>query len=253
MKNRFKMTKEQIATILFGLVLQAYLLYPWIRTEIGNYNVCTFLIGAWKEGGFEAFFHRCFPKGMELLPETALTVLIGICGMLFVFMFLEQVLILSSVVCSFFRIAPRILSTISCLMTVVMCIGWSSNVLNGGRIKGVTNSDIVSKFTFGYPFLMILITGVWFISIRVMGEWDEASKKVHEERRLKKAYRKERKRRLKFPGRYCRLHYRILWKNLWHNKKDYFFLLAHGNLISTVSVFRSRNVEYAPQKHRSAK
>lgn len=230
MKNRLKMTKEQTANVLFGVVLQIYLLYPWIHTNVGNYNVCTYLLGALRKGSFTDFFNECFPKGIELMPESALSVLIGISGLLFLFMFIEQVLIFCSIICSFFRIAPRILSTISSLMTVIMCIVWSSNVLDGGRLEGVNNVDIVSRFTFIYPFIMIFITGIWFIAIRTMGEWDEAAKRAHEERRAKKEYRKERKRRLKFPGHYCRLYYRVLWKNLWNNRKDYIFLLLAGTL-----------------------
>lgn len=227
MKHKFSVTKEQFVTIFFGVILQVYLLYPWIRTAAGNYNVCTFLAGAWKEGGFADFFNKCFPKGTELMPETALGVLTGFCGMLFAIMLVEQILILSAVVCSFFKTAPRILSSVSSILTVFMCIAWSSDVLNHG---GASNADVVSKFVFGYPFLMIPITGLWFMSIRIMGEWDEASKRAQEERIARKAYRKERKRRLKFPGRYCRFHYRILWKNLWYNRKDYLFLLLSGTL-----------------------
>lgn len=236
MKNKRSMTKEQVATILFGIVLQVYLLYPWIRTELGNYNVCTFLIGAWKEGSFADFFHRCFPKGMELMTTPELTTTIIFCGALFGCMLVEQILILSSVICSFFRMAPRILSTLSSILTVAMCMPWAEIGFYGVGTDGVSSADIISNVTFSYPFLMILITGVWFITIRIMGEWDEASKKAHEERLAKKAYRKERKRRLKFPGRYCRFHYQILWKNLWYNRKDYFFVLLAG-IISVMFLF----------------
>ncbi len=242
MKHKLSITKEQIATILFGLVLQVYLLYPWIRTEIGNYNVCTFLWGAFREGSFTDFVCRCFPKGIEHLTEAELSVMIIFCGILFGCMLIEQILILSSVICSFFQMAPRILSTISSILTVVMCMPWAEVGFVGVRPDGVTTGDgintagAISKAMFVYPFFMILITGVWFISIRIMGVWDEASKKAHEERMAKKAYRKERKRRLKFPGRYCRLHYRVLWKNLWHNQKDYFFLLLAG-IVSVLFIF----------------
>lgn len=236
MKNKRSMTKEQMATILFGVVLQVYLLYPWIHTEAGNYNVCTFLLGAWKEGSFIGFFHQCFPQGMELLTKPALDMLLVFCSILFGSMLLEQILILSSMICSVFRIAPRILSTVSSILTVVMCMPWVENAFPGEGLGGVSNADIISHATFNYPFFMILISGVWFIAIRVVGEWDEASKKANEERRMKKAYRKERKRRLKFPGRYCRLHYWVLWKNLRYNQKDYAFLLLAG-IVSALFLF----------------
>ena len=47
---------------------------------------------------------------------------------------------------------------------------------------------------------------------------------MHKDREERKAYRQERRRRLYFPGRYSRLYYQILWKDLKYRFKDMMFL-----------------------------
>ena len=88
------------------------------------------------------------------------------------------------------------------------------------------------KFS-GHLLIFTLIAGLLRpdYCIQSFGSWKHGTRRTdahRKEQEAKRFYRQERKRRLRFPGHYCRLLYRVLWKDMRYRRKDisYLFLSA---------------------------
>lgn len=88
----------------------------------------------------------------------------------------------------------------------------------------VGNREILGTLTCYYPYFAVIAAGILYLVIRALEAWDESARRVEAEREARRAYRKERKRRLRFPGHYSGLFYRILWKDLKYRFRDMAFL-----------------------------
>ena len=75
-----------------------------------------------------------------------------------------------------------------------------------------------------------------FLGVKIIEEWDDASK-AEKVRRLKEKYEKaERKQHLRFEGKYSVLFYKVIWHDLRYNLRNYHILVLSGSLIA-VSAF----------------
>ena len=94
----------------------------------------------------------------------------------------------------------------------------------------VGNREILGTLTCYYPYFAVIAAGILYLVIRALEAWAESARRVEAEREARRAYRKERKRRLRFPGHYSGLFYRILWKALKYRWKDMAFLFLSAFL-----------------------
>ena len=102
------------------------------------------------------------------------------------------------------------------LVLVILAVGLMTD-LGYGAYAQTDQGDLVSVFPgqiLGFYSLFIVLAGVWILAGKMFETWDETARIVKQEREQKELYRKERKKRLYFPGRYSKLYYAILWKDL---------------------------------------
>ena len=79
----------------------------------------------------------------------------------------------------------------------------------------------MGRTAYMYPMIVLMVAGITFLGAAMIEQWKEATIEESERQERIRAYKKERKRRLKFEGRYSRLFYQIIWKNFCYNKKEY--------------------------------
>ncbi len=84
----------------------------------------------------------------------------------------------------------------------------------------VGNREILGTLTCYYPYFAVIAAGILYLVIRALEAWDESAEESKRSGR-RDGDRKERKRRLRFPGHYSGLFYRILWKDLKYLMEGY--------------------------------
>lgn len=111
----------------------------------------------------------------------------------------------------------------------------------------VGNREILGTLTCYYPYFAVIAAGILYLVIRALEVWDESARRVEAEREARRAYRKERKRRLRFPGHYSGLFYRILWKDLKYRWKDMAFLFLSAFCLPCFSSWGLGSIKTFPE------
>ena len=219
-------TKSGFRWILLatGLLVQAYYLWPWIRGEEHTYNSITYLMAVIRKGGAAVLMQEEFPLSLELggnLPAFA-----GQFVLVAVLLTLSQALCIIAVIGGMngfrYKFCSAAAAVIGCaLMYIAEVIVSPGDVMVGKK-------EILGTFTYFYPYCGVIAAGLLYTVVRLLEAWDEADRRHRKEQEAKRFYRQERKRRLRFPGHYCRLLYRVLWKDMRYRRKDisYLFLSA---------------------------
>lgn len=239
MKKEAKVTKVQIVNIFMAIVIGIYFFVPWLETEDGKFNVITYLMRVYTHGFPEAFRQTFFNGiGGELTGGVA-----G--GTVFTAQLFYYLMLLSAIV----QCAVCVYVITSCLghqrIKLLSISAWiygvffvffyfqsleSITFLQDGTGISIPTSVHV------YCLLLAALVFVWILLVKMLEQWDTAATKAKEERIKRIEDKKERRRRLAFAGRYSKLYYRVLWKDLLYRKKDFLFLVL-AELLCTVFLF----------------
>lgn len=229
-----KRNKGDIIIICLASIAQIYFFYPWIRGSEKCYTGITYLVAIIRQGSAVELLKREFPRCIELGGN------LGVLSVLFSSIVL---LVVAAQVLSFTVLIGilkgRYLRLCSALMLFLEVVCFTMVGINASPEMGagfVSNAEILTGTSFYYPYFMMPIGAILFLVMRAVEAWDEAAKRVREEREEKKAYRKERRKRLHFPGHYSKLYYQILWKDLMFRWKDMIFLFV-SVLLSGIFIF----------------
>lgn len=82
----------------------------------------------------------------------------------------------------------------------------------------------------GYVGVLLIVEGAVFIGSKLIEQLNEANREAKELRARDRAFRKDRKRRLKFKGRYSSLFYHIIRENCSSRWSDYITFIAAGSI-----------------------
>ncbi len=223
-----RITKIKTINIAIGILAQIYFLVPWLNSGTKRYNAFTYILKGYKEG-FEQLFRGAFLSGYtgELpggiaggvkFSEQLFSVLMGI--LLFL-----QILVFIYTVASCLGYQWTKILTVSVWILGIMLAFFYYQTLEGASSLPEGMELSIPMSVYGY-FLIFAVGGfIWMMLIKMTEQWDEATKRAKEERVQRKLDKQERKRRLAFPGKYCGLYYRVIWKDLSYRKKDFLFLL----------------------------
>lgn len=211
--------KRRVLDILLGLSVLAAYFFPWIETASTKFNTYEYLKRMWESEDIHALYVADFPYIVEnfvfgdsehqfipILFQIVL-ILISVCA----------VLAALGILVSIFTRQPGAFGILGVVISMIAAVGWVSFSL----MRDLTKLDAC-------PFIFLGIEFVWFVLARMTDEWGEATRKNKESREA----RKERKRRLRFPGRYSRLYYHMMWKNLRRQWSDSLILALSCILIS---------------------
>ena len=231
MKQMAKKTKKQKLDVVMGILLQLYLFLPWIVTEKGHASIHQYLLWIWNQKDPVQVYHRAFLKDMTEPPENAETIAVW---------FLTAALILLGIQIG--ELVHLFLSVRGKRYPYLQPLGWLVMFIITGMLFqiGVMNISLadeqmvflVPTEVCAYLSGFLALDGVWYLAGKAAEQWDEASRRAKEEQERKKWYRKERKKRLRFPGRYSYLYYEILWKSFRHRWRDFSFVFLAVFLVA---------------------
>ncbi len=78
--------------------------------------------------------------------------------------------------------------------------------------------------------ILLVMVGATFIGCRLLESYDEEAQRARKLRERDKAFRRDRKRRLRFKGRYSSLFYHIIWENCRGRLGDYITFIVAGSM-----------------------
>ena len=213
--KKSRMTADRKIDIIAGLAVQILCFIPWIESGGSKYPAFLYFIRMIESGGAQNLVVKEIP---EALPASAVIFQAE----------LVMLLIIQAVGLIQFLVSLRkknnTLLTGGILVLSVAVFYISGNTPAGQHYMG--------QFAYLYPITMMGVCSIWFLGTKMLAEWDEASRQEKERRAAEEEFRKERKRRLKFEGKYSKLFYRIIWKNFRYNWKEYSMFLSSTILVS---------------------
>lgn len=218
-KKRTGLVKNQWVDLVMSIFSQVYFLFPWIRTENGNYNAVMYLARAFWRNDFSGMLRADFP-GIRLLERNdvqGIVILFRLMLWIMLAVWLMSILIL---VLTILGKQIRWLLPVMNVTAIIPNYFWTVSVS--------WTEDILPVILLLYPMSLILLNGIWLVAEKMAEAWDEAARNKREEDERKRLYKKERKRRLHFPGRYSRLYDKVLWKDLRFRWRDVCFLFLAG-------------------------
>lgn len=221
-ENMVKQSKvSKIVILVIGTLVQIYFSFPWIRGEEHTYIGLTYLLTVFREDATKVIT-REFPLSLELGANQGAFVM--------QFTLVVGLLVISQILCLIATIGGMTGFRFKKCTVIPSVIGMglmyiTGNIVSAGDVV-IGNLNILGGLTYYYPFLCIVAAGLLHLTIRILESWNEAAIFAQKEREAKK----ERKRRLRFPGHYSRLFYQLLWKDLKYRWKDMAFLFLSAFL-----------------------
>lgn len=214
MKNK---RSYSVIILLTGVLAQIYYFFPWIQGKEHAYTGITYWIAVFLNGSATDVLSREFPSSLEMGGnQIALVVQFSIVIFLMV---VAQICSAIATVGGLKGFRFKICSVIPCAISGIMMYLVSNPVDNE-----ISSWQVLGNLSFFYPYFIAAVSVFQLVVLRLLEAWEESSIQVKLERERKRAYKIERKRRLHFPGRYSRLFYRVLWKDLKYRWRDMAFL-----------------------------
>lgn len=217
------MVKNQWVDLIVGVLSQIYFLFPWIQTENGNYNVVMYLARAFWLDDFSGMLKADF-LGLQWLEKNAFQEVAILFGLLLWIMMAVWGMSVLILVLTLLGRQVRWLLPVMNVITIIPNYFWTVSVSWTG--------DTLPVILLLYPMSLIFLNGIWLVAEKMAEAWDEAARNKKEADERKRLYKKERKRRLYFPGRYSRVYYKVLWKDLKFRWRDVCFLFLAGFFIA---------------------
>lgn len=219
MKTR-KFTFAQITGIIFGIVMQAACFVPWIPMNGRKYFTFEYMVYRWLYGRPVDEFLQSTGGAMPIEQITEGLILFDIMA---VVMCVMQILQLIQIV--------LVVKKKEILWTSLISLGYFAFTT---QVIGFTFAGHLGAMFGLYPTILSVIVLAELLIVKAIEEWDQASKQYKEMRVRDAESRKERKRRLYFPGKYSKMFYHCMWKNFWHGRKQYALFVAAGTMVSSL-------------------
>jgi len=220
-----KVLREKLFLFIADLFFQAACLLPWIPTAEGKVNTVVFVVRMLRSGeayGYVKSWLYGFAdrevyadndiKGMASMFYVQIIVLcimqiLGLLHFLLLFWIKNQAL----------YIGLMLLGTFNCLL-----------IENGPELS-VFSDSVVTEL---YPLIMLLVPAVMFIGFRFLESWADVLVEYQALKKRDRELKKERKRRLRFDGKYSPLFYQVIWKNFKYRFETYRIFLIVGGISS---------------------
>lgn len=211
--------KIKRAAIIFQLILQAALLFPWMKIGTHNYNAIMYLakIGSSSEPWMEAI--RNSLSGMAdfaVLDSQSADQLVIIFFFEILMALLVQIISIINLVITFLKKRLPFLDVLALLGGCAMAFS---------LVNGTVFTNLLSVL---YPFVILVILLASFLGVKIIEALPESSQKYKEAKETEQIVRKEKKDRVSFQGKYSELFYRVLRKNFLAGKKDFLILFCAG-------------------------
>lgn len=226
-----KWTGKRITYVVMGIIAQAVCLYPWLVIGGKHYNAPMYLlrmIGHPMEIYIRDMYGGEVLTG-EMLKDAkscgiALYIQLLIMVTAHLFMLIHLILNLTR------KRYADVLAASASVMGFAACFF---------LVMGASGEGILS---FLYPLFILMSYGFTFIGGKMAEEWNEAAKREKENEKIRKELKKEKRRRLRFDGRYSKDFYHMIWKNFKYNWKDYRLLTGAG-IVSIGLLFVSSGMQ----------
>lgn len=241
MGKRTGLNKKQIGDIVMALLIQVSVLVPWIMTREGKrISIGVYLFRDFRgKSHAQTYIHTFLGNVRELSGEASLipamfwfiavlSVMIQLLSLFYAYASVKEY----SVINGFGGMRAGLLVLLIIAVGLMGSVGFSeyAETQEGGVVAVFPFQIIV------YYSLFIALDAVWILLGIMLETWDETVRIARLEKEQKKLYRKERKERLYFPGRYSKLFYLILWKNL-KSRQKYVLFLCLSVFLSTLFLF----------------
>lgn len=221
---RKKLTSTQIFDLVAGIIMEICLWFPWIEVEgIRLNNLTYFLYGLKSENRLDIFKMYILHNMKASSPEAVVVaqVVWFATGVLLVMCLITLIQVIGSFTKHSFRM----------LQLVSMIVLMDALLVVGELVTRNYGTDMTPPLRlYGYFGIVIAIQGLWMMFGKMATEWEEASKRAEQEREEWKEYQRQRKIRLKFPGRYSKLYYKVLWKSFCNRLHTYSYLFVSTSL-----------------------
>lgn len=241
MGKRTGLNKKHICDIVMALLIQVSVLVPWIMTREGKrISIGVYLFRDFRgKSHAQTYIHTFLGNVRELSGEASLipamfwfiavlSVMIQLLSLFYAYASVKEY----SVINGFGGMRAGL------LVLLIIAVGLMSSV-GFSEYAETQEGGVVAVFPFQiivYYSLFIVLDAFWMLLGIMLETWDETARIARLEKEQKKLYRKERKERLYFPGRYSKLFYLILWKNL-KSRQKYVLFLCLSVFLSTLFLF----------------
>lgn len=219
-----KLTGVQIIDLIAGVIMEIALLFPWIEAQGMRLNNLTYFLYGLKPGNRMEIFHTyIFPSMNVSTPEaTVIAPAVWIGTLILVIM---SIITIVQIVGSFTNHSFRILQGIGFVLLLDLLI-FVSTMVNQPSVGVIEPPGRL----YAYIGIVCAIQGAWIMFGKMEAEWEEACKRAEAEREAWREYQRQRKIRLKFPGRYSQLYYKVLWKSFLNRWNSFSYLFAAVSL-----------------------
>lgn len=210
--------------IIMQVIVQVLLLFPWIYWSTGKVNAILCVVNIFSSG--DAF--HAVKEGLSGSVDFSYMDEQAVGQMVILFLFevlaalLVQLISLINLLITIFRKHVKFLDAVCLVCGLFMQFSMANGFLFSSMISNI------------YPFILLLVLGIEFLGVRMAAAWKEANKEYYEAKERDRELKRERKRRLVFPGKYTHLFQRVMWENFRSNQKDYIILLASVTLSSSL-------------------
>lgn len=216
--------KARVFMIIMELVLQGVLVFPWYQISGQRYSVLSLFTkfafsGNWAESMEhlivfnESVFNYYGDKQSLMEAIILLSIYIGLGVLIWLFSFMDLV----------FMLLKRRIALLN-LATLVVALGM-------GFLMSMQGVFLYWFYNF-IPVIIIIITIIKFVGEKGILAWEDINAEHAELRERDMNAKRERKRRLAFPGRFTELFFEIMRKNFRANSRDYILLLFAGGTAS---------------------
>lgn len=225
-RNRGENRRSTIYMFFMDIVFQAVCFFPWIPAGKEKLNIITYVIRMFSSGDSLSYIEKNLAPFLESYREVLeVNEIDGFIYVFYMHIILMTVVQLVGIIHMFFALFGKKAQ----IVYIVMAITGAVNValVQEGVMYDVFVSNIMSAVCVGAMLALPVFT---LASVSMMESWTEATREYRALKKRDLALKKERKRRLKFPGKYTSLFYRVIWKNFRHRIGIYKIFLIVGSL-----------------------
>ena len=229
--------RKHILDIVMWGVIQIYFFFPWIKLDGKRCTIHQYFLRGLQTKDYLQLYKDAFIANESLKYVTDNTgaladmfwiftgILIGLqvlCFLYFIWRFFSE------------RFRTPLLAvqlaigSVGC--TIIWLLGSDDSGMWDARRAGV--KPPVSVVVNIYVGIYIGLMAMWLLA----GVLEEQKSEIAAYQEKERAFKRERKKRLYFPGKYSNLYYRMLWKNLKFRKKDW-ILLDLAGVVATSALF----------------
>lgn len=214
--------RSKIFMFVMDILFQTVCLYPWIPAGEERINIITYVIRMVLSGDKLAYVRANLAPYTVGFEENDIKMVVYVFYLQIILMCVAQALMILHMLLVFFPIRVHIIYIAASVIESV-----NLALVQEGVMWDIFNEDFKCAICVALMLVMPVFT---MASVNMMESWAEATREYRALKRRDKALKKERKRRLKFPGSYTSLFYRVIRKNFRYRIGVYKIFLIVGSL-----------------------